>query len=93
MNSKCCGSVSLSVLAAAVILLLIAQLFYLAAGREYGRQLHYLRSEQLKLLCVSALAKLSASQPAAEQRQLMNAELYPGPVQALVTAKIQQMAA
>lgn len=92
MNSRCCGSVSLSVLAAAVILLLIAQLFYLAAGREYARQLHYLRSEQLKLLCVSALAKLSASQPAAGQRQLMNAELYPGPVQALVTAKMEQMA-
>ena len=55
------GSVSIALLVVGLVVLLLAQIFYLYAGKEYEKHQQLIRAEQLRMLCTSTIESLSAA--------------------------------
>lgn len=82
------GNASLVLLSTALMLLVIAQLFFLYVGREYERHLQYLRAEQLRLFCFSAMESLAGKTVRAGSKQWFKTVLYPGEMEACVSSTL-----
>lgn len=82
------GSVSVALLVVGLVFLLLAQIFYLYAGREYEKQQQLIRAEQLRMLCASTIESLSAAD-ISDKNKTFNVCLYPGAVPAAVSSKMK----
>ncbi len=82
------GSVSIALLVVGLVVLLLAQIFYLYAGKEYEKHQQLIRAEQLRMLCASTIETLSAAN-ISDENKAFNVCLYPGAVSAAVSSKVK----
>lgn len=82
------GSVSIALLVVGLVVLLLAQIFYLYAGKEYEKHQQLIRAEQLRILCASTIETLSAAN-IPDENKAFNVCLYPGAVPAAVSSKVK----